>query len=38
MISEWVGHTSLKMSQKYTHFSGEERKAEIVRLSNAKAS
>jgi len=38
MITEWVGHTSLKMSQKYTHFSDEERKAEIVRLSNAKAS
>ena len=36
MITEWVGHSSLKMTSKYTHFSDEERKAEIARLANRK--
>jgi integrase len=36
MITEWVGHTSLKMTSQYTHFSDEERKAEIARLANGK--
>jgi len=33
---EWVGHTSLKMTSKYMHFSDEDRKAEIARLATGK--
>lgn len=32
LIKEWVGHTSLKVTSRYTHFSDEDRKEEIARL------
>jgi integrase len=32
LIKKWVGHTSLKMTSRYTHFSTKHRKDEVKRL------
>jgi integrase len=32
LIKKWVGHTSLKMTSRYTHFSMKHRKDEVKRL------
>src|SRR6266850_1754054 len=32
LITKWVGHTSLKMTSKYTHFSAKHRKEVVAKL------
>ena len=32
LITKWVGHTSLKMTSKYTHFSAKHRKEAVAKL------
>ena len=34
LITKWVGHTSLKMTSKYTHFSAKHRKDVISKLGS----
>jgi integrase len=34
LIKKWVGHTSLKMTSRYTHFSAKHRKDEVKRLGS----
>ena len=32
LITKWVGHTSLKMTSEYTHFSAKHRKEVVAKL------
>jgi integrase len=32
LITKWLGHTSLKMTSKYTHFSAKHRKEVVAKL------